>query len=154
MIFFIFYTLILRFLPKQIFSFDLSHINSRQCKRRYILLKYCGTPKILFCLFLFCKRTISCLCFAISSCFLRADSNSITVNSRKLSFQPFSVYQILIIRSCSADRKEFSCEFDLRKPLDKHLVIGEHIESARVQDYPNLGSLSDHCCAFLSRLNK
>ncbi|CAA7394313.1 unnamed protein product [Spirodela intermedia] len=54
----------------------------------------------------------------------------------------------------NGDKKEFSCEFDLRKPLDKHLLIGEHIESARVQDYPNLGSLLDHCCAFLSRLQK
>ncbi|XP_078437237.1 paxneb protein-like protein isoform X1 [Wolffia australiana] len=58
------------------------------------------------------------------------------------------------LQPTNGDIKDFSCEFDLRKSLDKRFLVGEHIGTTKVQDHPNLGSLFDHCSAFLSRQPK
>ncbi|MQM10900.1 hypothetical protein Taro_043805 [Colocasia esculenta] len=52
------------------------------------------------------------------------------------------------------EKIEYSNEFDLRKPLERQLFVGEHIDCVRIQDYPNLAALSDHCYEFLSQLQR
>lgn len=55
--------------------------------------------------------------------------------------------------SIIADNKqEFSNDFDLRKPLERHLLNGQNIECVSIQDADTLSSLQDCCSAFLSKL--
>ncbi|AQL04710.1 Elongator complex protein 4 [Zea mays] len=55
--------------------------------------------------------------------------------------------------SIIADNKqEFSNDFDLRKPLERHLLNGQNIECVSTQDADTLSSLQDCCSAFVSKL--
>nr|CAB3493059.1 unnamed protein product [Digitaria exilis] len=55
--------------------------------------------------------------------------------------------------SIAADNKqEFSNDFDLRKPLERHLLNGQNTECVSTQDADSLRDLQDHCSAFISRL--
>ena len=55
--------------------------------------------------------------------------------------------------SIIADNKqEFSNDFDLRKPLERHLLNGQNIECVSIQDADSLSGLQDCCSAFLSKL--
>jgi hypothetical protein len=55
--------------------------------------------------------------------------------------------------SIIADNKqEFSNDFDLRKPLERHLLNGQNIECVSIQDADTLSGLQDCCTAFLSKL--
>ncbi|KAM0945942.1 putative elongator complex protein [Dioscorea sansibarensis] len=49
-------------------------------------------------------------------------------------------------------RQEFNNDFDLRKPLERQLLNGQHIDCISLLDSPNLEALQDHCSAFLSKL--
>ncbi|XP_039123099.1 elongator complex protein 4 [Dioscorea cayenensis subsp. rotundata] len=49
-------------------------------------------------------------------------------------------------------RQEFSNDFDLRKPLERQLLNGQHINCISLLESPNLEVLQDHCSAFLSKL--
>ncbi|KAG2545583.1 hypothetical protein PVAP13_9KG013323 [Panicum virgatum] len=50
------------------------------------------------------------------------------------------------------NKQEFSNDFDLRKPLERHLLNGQNIECVSTQDADNLRELQDHCSTFLSKL--
>ncbi|KAM0930306.1 hypothetical protein ACQ4PT_001046 [Festuca glaucescens] len=55
---------------------------------------------------------------------------------------------------CSAvanNKQEFSNDFDLRKPLERHLLNAQHIECVSTQDADTLSDLQDHCSTFISR---
>jgi len=55
--------------------------------------------------------------------------------------------------SIIADNKqEFSNDFDLRKPLERHLLNGQNIECVSTQEADTLNNLQDRCSAFLSKL--
>jgi elongator complex protein 4 len=55
--------------------------------------------------------------------------------------------------SIIADNKqEFSNDFDLRKPLERHLLNGQNIECVSTQEADTLSNLQDRCSAFLSKL--
>ncbi|KAK1309919.1 Elongator complex protein 4 [Acorus calamus] len=46
--------------------------------------------------------------------------------------------------------QDFCSEFDLRKPLERHLLSGQSIDCISLQDLPNLADLHDRCSTFLS----
>ncbi|PUZ59817.1 hypothetical protein GQ55_4G073200 [Panicum hallii var. hallii] len=50
------------------------------------------------------------------------------------------------------NKKEFSNDFDLRKPLERHLLNGQNIECVSTQEIDTLSNLQDRCSAFLSKL--
>ncbi|XP_066372097.1 elongator complex protein 4-like [Miscanthus floridulus] len=50
------------------------------------------------------------------------------------------------------NKQEFSNDFDLRKPLERHLLNGQNIECVSIQDADSLSGLQDCCSAFLSKL--
>ncbi|KAK1273751.1 Elongator complex protein 4 [Acorus gramineus] len=47
-------------------------------------------------------------------------------------------------------KQDFCSEFDLRKPLERHLLSGQSIDCLSLQDSPNLADLHDRCSTFLS----
>lgn len=49
-------------------------------------------------------------------------------------------------------KQEFSNDFDLRKPLDRHFLGAQHINYVSIQNFPNLAVLQDHCSTFLAKL--
>uniref|UniRef100_A0A0A9G4H7 Elongator complex protein 4 n=1 Tax=Arundo donax TaxID=35708 RepID=A0A0A9G4H7_ARUDO len=49
-------------------------------------------------------------------------------------------------------KQEFSHDFDLRKPLERHLLKGQHIECVSTQDTDTLSNMQDRCSTFLSKL--
>ncbi|CAL5053939.1 unnamed protein product [Urochloa decumbens] len=56
-------------------------------------------------------------------------------------------------KTSRADNKqEFSNDFDLRKPLERHLLNVQNIECVSTQDADTLSDLQDCCSAFLSKL--
>ncbi|KAK8455731.1 hypothetical protein SEVIR_4G212900v4 [Setaria viridis] len=50
------------------------------------------------------------------------------------------------------NKQEFSNDFDLRKPLERHLLSGQNIECVSTQDADTLSDHQDRCSAFLSKL--
>jgi elongator complex protein 4 len=50
------------------------------------------------------------------------------------------------------NKQEFSNDFDLRKPLERHLLNAQNIECASTQEGDTLGVLQDRCSTFLSKL--
>ncbi|KAJ1260064.1 hypothetical protein BS78_10G203100 [Paspalum vaginatum] len=50
------------------------------------------------------------------------------------------------------NKQEFSNDFDLRKPLERHLLNSQNIECVSTQDANTLSDLQDRCSAFLSKL--
>uniref|UniRef100_A0ACD5ZH33 Uncharacterized protein n=1 Tax=Avena sativa TaxID=4498 RepID=A0ACD5ZH33_AVESA len=48
-------------------------------------------------------------------------------------------------------QQEFSNDFDLRKPLERHLLNAQHIECLSTQDADTLSDLQDRCSTFISR---
>ncbi|RLN17013.1 elongator complex protein 4 [Panicum miliaceum] len=50
------------------------------------------------------------------------------------------------------NKQKISNDFDLRKPLERHLLNGQNIECVSTQDADNLRDLQDHCSTFLSKL--
>ncbi|KAG2613108.1 elongator complex protein 4-like isoform X2 [Panicum virgatum] len=50
------------------------------------------------------------------------------------------------------NKQEFSNDFDLRKPLERHLLNGQNIECVSTQEADTLSNLQDRCSAFLSKL--
>lgn len=73
----------------------------------------------------------------------------------KLSFTvvPENVHDKSDSFNTIADNKqEFSKDFDLRKPLERHLLNGQNIECISTQDADNLRDLQDRCSTFLSKL--
>uniref|UniRef100_J3MG58 Elongator complex protein 4 n=1 Tax=Oryza brachyantha TaxID=4533 RepID=J3MG58_ORYBR len=50
------------------------------------------------------------------------------------------------------DKQEFSNDFDLRKPLERHLLNAQNIECVSTQEGDTLGVLQDRCSTFLSKL--
>lgn len=60
--------------------------------------------------------------------------------------------KVLTQFSIIADNKqEFSNDFDLRKPLERHLLNAQNIECVSTQG-DTLGVLQDRCSTFLSKL--
>lgn len=51
-------------------------------------------------------------------------------------------------------KQEFSNDFDLRKPLERHILSAQPIDCISIQDSPDLASVRDHCSTFLSRLSR
>ncbi|KAM0878781.1 hypothetical protein ACQ4PT_034665 [Festuca glaucescens] len=49
------------------------------------------------------------------------------------------------------NKQEFSNDFDLRKPLERHLLTAQHIECFSTQDADALSDLQNHCSTFISR---
>ncbi|KAE8708348.1 Elongator complex protein 4 [Hibiscus syriacus] len=49
-------------------------------------------------------------------------------------------------------KREYSNEFDLRKPLERHVIIGQRIDCVSIQDSSDLSTLQDRCATFLSQL--
>uniref|UniRef100_A0A0D9WSG4 Elongator complex protein 4 n=1 Tax=Leersia perrieri TaxID=77586 RepID=A0A0D9WSG4_9ORYZ len=50
------------------------------------------------------------------------------------------------------DNQEFSNDFDLRKPLERHLLNTQNIECVSTQEGDSLSILQDRCSTFLSKL--
>ncbi|WVZ79259.1 hypothetical protein U9M48_026861 [Paspalum notatum var. saurae] len=50
------------------------------------------------------------------------------------------------------NKQEFSNDFDLRKPLERHLLNSQNIECVSTQDADTLSDLQDRCSAFLSKV--
>uniref|UniRef100_A0A0E0LDU8 Elongator complex protein 4 n=1 Tax=Oryza punctata TaxID=4537 RepID=A0A0E0LDU8_ORYPU len=50
------------------------------------------------------------------------------------------------------NKQEFSNDFDLRKPLERHLLNAQNIECVSTQEGDTLGVLQDRCSTFLSKL--
>ncbi|KAE8729835.1 Elongator complex protein 4 [Hibiscus syriacus] len=48
-------------------------------------------------------------------------------------------------------KREYSNEFDLRKPLERHLINGQHIDYVSIQGFSDLSTLQDRCATFLSQ---
>ncbi|KAK5775567.1 Elongator complex 4 [Gossypium arboreum] len=48
-------------------------------------------------------------------------------------------------------KHEYSNEFDLRKPLERHFINGPRIDCVSIQDCPDLSTLRDRCATFLSQ---
>ncbi|KAE8707206.1 Elongator complex protein 4 [Hibiscus syriacus] len=48
-------------------------------------------------------------------------------------------------------KREYSNEFDLRKPLERHLINGQRIDCVSIQDFSDLSTLQDRCATFLSQ---
>ncbi|EOY33378.1 Paxneb protein-related [Theobroma cacao] len=54
--------------------------------------------------------------------------------------------------NCQRDGKhEYSNEFDLRKPLERHFLNGQRVDCVSVQDSLNLSALQDRSATFLSQ---
>ncbi|ONK81796.1 uncharacterized protein A4U43_C01F32960 [Asparagus officinalis] len=49
-------------------------------------------------------------------------------------------------------KQEFSNDFDLRKPLERHLLGAKNIECVTMQDSSSLAVIRDHCSNFLTKL--
>ncbi|KAK3130900.1 hypothetical protein QOZ80_6BG0499420 [Eleusine coracana subsp. coracana] len=49
------------------------------------------------------------------------------------------------------NKQEFSNDFDLRKPLEKNILNGQHVECVSTQDADTLSDLQDRCSTFLSK---
>lgn len=49
------------------------------------------------------------------------------------------------------NKQEFSNDFDLRKPLERHLLNAQHIECLSTQDVDTLSDLQARCSTFISR---
>jgi elongator complex protein 4 len=49
------------------------------------------------------------------------------------------------------NKQEFSNDFDLRKPLERHILNGQHVECVSTQDSDTLSDLQDRCSIFLSK---
>jgi elongator complex protein 4 len=49
------------------------------------------------------------------------------------------------------NKQEFSNDFDLRKPLERHILNGQHVECVSTQDPGTLSDLQDRCSTFLSK---
>ncbi|XP_010254605.1 PREDICTED: elongator complex protein 4 isoform X2 [Nelumbo nucifera] len=52
------------------------------------------------------------------------------------------------------NRQEYNNDFDLRKPLERQLLSGNHIDCFSLQDYPNLSDLQECCSIFLAQLER
>ncbi|MBA0702809.1 hypothetical protein Goari_022211 [Gossypium aridum] len=66
----------------------------------------------------------------------------------------YSLFILLAGPLCEhgADGKhEYSNEFDLRKPLERHFINGPRIDCVSIQDCPDLSTLRDRCATFLSQ---
>ncbi|KAM3708983.1 hypothetical protein ACJW31_02G138500 [Castanea mollissima] len=48
-------------------------------------------------------------------------------------------------------KHEYCHDFDLRKPLEKHFISGQHIDCVSILDSPNLAALRDRCATFLAQ---
>ncbi|XP_052196754.1 elongator complex protein 4 [Diospyros lotus] len=51
-------------------------------------------------------------------------------------------------------KPEFCCDFDLRKPLERHFLSSNHIDCVSLQGSLNLATLKDHCSAFLAQFTR
>ncbi|CAL1374718.1 unnamed protein product [Linum trigynum] len=49
------------------------------------------------------------------------------------------------------NKQEFSNEFDLRRPLDRHFYTGQHVDCISTKDLPNIAALQERCTSFLSQ---
>lgn len=49
-------------------------------------------------------------------------------------------------------KHEFCSDFDLRKPLDRHFLVGKRIDCLSLQDSLNLSMFRDRCSSFLAQL--
>ncbi|KAE8704848.1 Elongator complex protein 4 [Hibiscus syriacus] len=49
-------------------------------------------------------------------------------------------------------KREYSNEFDLRKPLERHLTNGQRMDCVSIKDSCDLSTLQDRCATFLSQL--
>ncbi|KAB1211057.1 Elongator complex protein 4 [Morella rubra] len=48
-------------------------------------------------------------------------------------------------------KQEYCNDFDLRKPLERHFLSGQHIDCISIQDTPDLSTLRDRCATFLTQ---
>ncbi|XVE69414.1 hypothetical protein DITRI_Ditri09bG0150400 [Diplodiscus trichospermus] len=48
-------------------------------------------------------------------------------------------------------KHEYSKEFDLRKPLERHFLSGQRVDCFSIQGSPDLSALRDRCATFLSQ---
>ncbi|KAK6923856.1 Elongator complex protein 4, partial [Dillenia turbinata] len=49
-------------------------------------------------------------------------------------------------------KHEYCSDFDLRKPLERHFLTGQHISCVSIQDPVNLTSFHEHCSTFLNEI--
>ena len=67
-------------------------------------------------------------------------------------FSPWKFYTHIPLSQHGADGKhEYSNEFDLRKPLERHFLNGQRVDCVSIQDSPDLSALGDRCATFLSQ---
>ncbi|CAI0415953.1 unnamed protein product [Linum tenue] len=52
------------------------------------------------------------------------------------------------------NKQEFSNEFDLRRPLDRHFYTGQHVDCISTKDLPNIAALQERCTSFLSQFSR
>uniref|UniRef100_A0A2N9J394 Elongator complex protein 4 n=1 Tax=Fagus sylvatica TaxID=28930 RepID=A0A2N9J394_FAGSY len=48
-------------------------------------------------------------------------------------------------------KHEYCHDFDLRKPLERHFLSGQHIDCVSILDTPTLAALRDRCATFLAQ---
>ncbi|KAG5237463.1 hypothetical protein OIU76_012236 [Salix suchowensis] len=48
-------------------------------------------------------------------------------------------------------KQEFCNDFDLRKPLERHLYSGQRVDCVSIKDSPNPATLHDRCATFLAQ---
>ncbi|GAV85602.1 PAXNEB domain-containing protein [Cephalotus follicularis] len=54
-------------------------------------------------------------------------------------------------RDCS---HQYCNDFDLRKPLERQFLSGQHVDCVSIQDSPNLDTIRDRCATFLNKLSR
>ncbi|CAN1219164.1 Elongator complex protein 4 [Linum perenne] len=62
---------------------------------------------------------------------------------------------MIFVSSIYADSKQdFSNEFDLRRPLERHFFTAHHVDCISTKGLPNLAALQEHCSSFLSKFHR
>ncbi|CAN1219168.1 Elongator complex protein 4 [Linum perenne] len=51
-------------------------------------------------------------------------------------------------------KQDFSNEFDLRRPLERHFFTAHHVDCISTKGLPNLAALQEHCSSFLSKFHR
>ncbi|KAJ8899661.1 hypothetical protein K2173_019357 [Erythroxylum novogranatense] len=52
------------------------------------------------------------------------------------------------------NKQEFCSEFDIRKPLERHLFSGQYVDCVSTKDTPSLSAFQDHCATFLAQFSR
>ncbi|KAA3461610.1 elongator complex protein 4-like [Gossypium australe] len=103
-----------------------------------------GSLSLVYSLFILLAglTNVNAACF----CFLSKSEKRVTLSTRN-TLSLFS----LKLDALSDGKHEYSNEFDLRKPLERHFINGPRIDCLSIQDCPDLSTLQDRCATFLSQ---